>query len=107
MATPATITSISRVRKSAKNGKFYLFGAATVAGQQTVLGQSADETVLVNIQLNTLADSIKNLMTQDENDADLFIGNDDTKGLDIAVNFRSMEPDESDDGTMRYWCTLA
>lgn len=107
MATPATITQISRVKQSAKNGKFYIFGVATIPGQETVLGSSTEDTALVNIEMNSLADSVKEMLTQDADDPSLFLGSEETKGLDIKVTFREMRDDVSDDGTLRYWCKLA
>jgi len=107
MATPATITQISRVKQSAKNGKFYIFGVATIPGHETVLGNSTKDTVLVNIEMSSLADSVKEMLDQDADDPSLYLGNEDTKKLDIEVSFREMRDDESEDGTLRYWCKLA
>lgn len=103
--TKATITRLFSAVKSAKNGKFYLSGLATTAGATNVLGQSTEQTVLVNIELANLSDYIKGLMT--ENGDDRYLGDKDNDLAEpIPVNFMSMTADTTDDGTTRYWCNL-
>ena len=103
--TKATITRLFSAVKSQKNGNFYLSGLATTAGEQTFLGESTEQTVLVNIELKNLSDGIKALMTDQGNDR--YLGDKDNDLADpITVNFRSMREDISDDGTVRFWCNI-
>jgi hypothetical protein len=103
--TNAKITRIFSAMQSAKNGNFYLSALATTEGAASVLGTTTEQQCLVNIELKSLSDGIKSLMTEQPDGR--FLGDKDNDLADpITVNFRSMREDISDDGTVRFWCNL-
>lgn len=107
MATPAIITNVYSVTKSAKNGKFYLSAGATVAGQETILGQTDEQFRLVDIPFNSINDTIKALLEQEpttlENGNLRYMAKDKTLKLDLAVTFSSMT---QKDNSEAFWANL-
>jgi hypothetical protein len=82
-----------------------LSALATTQGTKSVLGTSTEVQCLVNIELAELSDGVKALMTDMGNDR--YKGDKDNDLAEpIAVNFLSMEPNVSEDGTERFWCKV-
>ena len=103
--TNAKITRIFSAMQSAKNGNFYLSALATTEGATSVLGTTTEQQCLVNIELKSLSDGIKSLMTEQPDGR--FLGDKDNDLAEpISVAFRSMRESVNDDGTVRFWCNL-
>lgn len=107
MATPATITNIYSVTKSAKNEQFYVSAGAVIAGSSNAFGESAEQFRLVDIALKNINETIKNLLEQepltlDNGNMRYMAKNKDTK-LDLAVTFDSMTKKDNSDS---YWANL-
>lgn len=102
----ATITAINGAKVSASNGRVYLAAAGNFEAQETVLGESTGAYALFNIELTSLADGIKNMLTVDPNDDTRYLATEASKNLaePIHVNFTRCTEHDEKDGV--YWCAL-
>jgi len=107
MATPATITNVYSVTKSAKNDQFYVSAGAVIAGSSNAFGESAEQFRLVDIALKNINDTIKNLLEQEpltlENGNLRYMAKDKTAKLDLAVTFSSITQKDNSDA---FWANL-
>ena len=104
--TKAKITRLFSAVTSQKNGNVYLSGQAVVDSTNSILGQTTEKRVFVNIELASLSDGIKALMTEGQDGR--FVGDRDNDLADfIPVNFVSMREDTDEEtGFTRFWCNL-
>lgn len=99
------INKIYGATKSTKDGNIYLACGATMKRGTSVLGSGIESNALVNLQMSSLDDKIKSLLTQDPDNENRFRATDvDAQELNLEVELFNVRPHAEKDNT--YWATV-
>jgi len=77
-----------------------------IPAQTTILGQGEDQLALVNVVVTSLADSIKELMTQHPEHDHRLVATDALKDIEMTVPLRgNLRPDKDPERSL-YWANV-